>query len=50
MLEGNHRAIRFYEAAGFALTGEQQVSSIADLRELRYARDLKILAERPNES
>lgn len=47
MLEGNHRAIRFYEAAGFALTGEQQVSSIADLR---YARDLESLAERPNES
>jgi len=50
VLEGNHRAIRFYEAAGFALTGEQQVSSIAYLRELRYARDLEILAERPNES
>lgn len=37
VLEGNDRAIRFYEKAGFSLTGETKVEQLqgAQLRELR---------------
>lgn len=43
VLEGNDRAIRFYEKAGFRLTGETKVEKLqgAQLRELRMRQTVR---------
>ena len=41
VLEDNHRARRFYERAGFAVTGESQVlDDLGGVTEIRYWRPL----------